>query len=199
MPRPKTKDELLEATRVSYDKLVRLWDAIPPEQTCALFPEQLLAKGSEAHWRRDKCLRDVVIHLHEWHNLVTTFVSTNYAGTPQAFFPESYTWRNYAKLNEDFTARYQYTALREARDLLDISHHQILDLIESFTNEELFTKKYFTWTGTTSLGSYFVSSTSSHYEWAAKKTRAWMRLSPANPLSTPAGRTSVDNTQITRT
>lgn len=85
MPRPKTKDELLEATRVSYDKLVRLWDAIPPEQTCALFPEQLLAKGSEAHWRRDKCLRDVVIHLHEWHNLVTTFVSANYVGTPQAF------------------------------------------------------------------------------------------------------------------
>lgn len=112
MPRPKTKDELLEATRVSYDKPVRLWDAIPPEQTCALFPEQLLAKGSEAHWWRDKCLRDVVIHLHEWHNLVTTFVSANYAGTPQAFFPEPYTWRNYAKLNEDFTAHYQYTTLR---------------------------------------------------------------------------------------
>ncbi|WP_152994728.1 ClbS/DfsB family four-helix bundle protein [Trueperella bernardiae] len=28
----------------------------------------------------------------------------------------------------------------------------------------------------TSLGFYFVSATSSHYEWAAKKTRAYMRL-----------------------
>ncbi|MVY67466.1 ClbS/DfsB family four-helix bundle protein, partial [Escherichia coli] len=34
---------------------------------------------------------------------------------------------------------------------------------------------HFGWTGTTSLGSYFVSATSSHYEWAAKKTRAYAR------------------------
>ncbi len=42
-------------------------------------------------------------------------------------------------------------------------------IIESFTNEELFTNKYFPWTGTTSVGSYCVSSTSSHYDWAIKK------------------------------
>ncbi|MGP2494825.1 ClbS/DfsB family four-helix bundle protein [Schaalia turicensis] len=92
------------------------------------------------------------------------FCQYQLCGHAPGVFPEPYTWRNYAKLNEDFTAHYQYTTLREARDLLDISHHQILDLIESFTNEKLFTKKYFTWTGTTSLSSYFVSSTSSHYE-----------------------------------
>ncbi|MFC1239685.1 ClbS/DfsB family four-helix bundle protein [Treponema vincentii] len=39
---------------------------------------------------------------------------------------------------------------------------------ETFSNEELFTKKVFDWTGTTSLGSYCVSATSSHYDWATK-------------------------------
>jgi hypothetical protein len=50
-------------------------------------------------------------------------------------------------------------------------HREVLKLIESFTNEELFTKKYYSWTGTTSLGSYAVSSTSSHYDWAIKKLK----------------------------
>ncbi|MDL2315205.1 ClbS/DfsB family four-helix bundle protein [Bacteroidales bacterium OttesenSCG-928-C19] len=36
--------------------------------------------------------------------------------------------------------------------------------IDSFTNDELFTKKYFPWTGTTNLGSYCISATSSRYD-----------------------------------
>jgi len=39
-------------------------------------------------------------------------------------------------------------------------------LIEVFSNDELFTKGIYKWIGGTSLGSYFVSSTSSHYDWA---------------------------------
>lgn len=38
-----------------------------------------------------------------------------------------------------------------------------------FSNRELFTNKYFKWTGTTSLGSYCVSAISSHYDWPVKK------------------------------
>lgn len=175
MPRPTTKSELLEAASTSYDKLTNLWDAFTPEQTHAPFPPELSAGRSEAHWQRDKCLRDVVIHLHEWHYLVLAWVNANRAGTPASFFPAPYTWRNYAGLNQQFVDKHQATTYEESRQLLTASHRQVLTLIESFSNEELFTKKYFTWTGTTSLGSYFVSSTSSHYEWAAKKTRAYAK------------------------
>ena len=38
-------------------------------------------------------------------------------------------------------------------------------------DEELFTKKKYHWTGSTSLGSYLVSATSSHYDWALKLIR----------------------------
>lgn len=178
MPRPKTKSELLTAASATFDKLTTLWDRFTPEQAHAPFPEALLTKGSEAHWQRDKCLRDVVIHLHEWHNLVTVWVTANQAGTPVSFFPEPYTWRNYAALNEQFLRQHESTTYEDARELLAASHQQVLDMIESFTDDELFTKKHFGWTGTTSLGSYFVSATSSHYEWAAKKTRAYARTFP---------------------
>ncbi|MDU2984364.1 MAG: ClbS/DfsB family four-helix bundle protein, partial [Actinomyces sp.] len=60
-------------------------------------------------------------------------------------------------------------------------HTAVVALIGKFTNEELFTKAHFSWTGTTSLGSYCVSATSSHYEWAIKKLRAFTRESPEQP------------------
>ncbi|MDR1911573.1 MAG: ClbS/DfsB family four-helix bundle protein, partial [Helicobacteraceae bacterium] len=34
--------------------------------------------------------------------------------------------------------------------------------------DELFTKNKYEWTGTTSLGSYLISATSSHYDWGLK-------------------------------
>lgn len=46
-----------------------------------------------------------------------------------------------------------------------------MGLAGGYSDEELFTKKYFRWTGTTDLGSYFVSTLSSHYEWALKKLK----------------------------
>lgn len=175
MARPTTRLELLEAASASFVRLTELWDGFTPEQARAPFPPELLAGRTEAHWRRDRCLRDVVVHLYEWHNLVTEWVGANRAGVSAGFFPAGYTWRNYGALNELFVDRHQATTYEVARELLAASHQQVLALIESFSNEELFTKKYFDWTGTTSLGSYFVSSTSSHYEWAAKKTRAYAK------------------------
>ena len=55
--------------------------------------------------------------------------------------------------------------------ILQKSHVEVMRLIDTFTNEQLFTRKFFDWTGTTSLGSYCVSATSSHYDWAMKKIK----------------------------
>ncbi len=55
--------------------------------------------------------------------------------------------------------------------MLAASHARVLGLIGQFSDEELFTRKHFGWTGSTSLGAYCVSATSSHYEWAVKKLR----------------------------
>lgn len=74
-------------------------------------------------------------------------------------------------MNVEFWKKHQATPLEKAVALLKESHAEEMKLIESFTDEELFTKKYFPWTGTTNLGSYAISSTSSHYDWAMKKLK----------------------------
>ena len=56
-------------------------------------------------------------------------------------------------------------------DLIQAANDQFAKLwilIGEMSDEELFSKGVFDWTGTTTLGSYCVSATSSHYNWAFK-------------------------------
>ena len=57
------------------------------------------------------------------------------------------------------------------------SHAQVRVAIASYAAGDLFEKKRYRWTGSTSVGSYAVSATTSHYDWAMKhlrkSERAW--------------------------
>lgn len=56
--------------------------------------------------------------------------------------------------------------------LLDKGQATTPELAETFSNEELFSKGVYKWVGGSTLGSYFVSVTASHYDWAMKKLKA---------------------------
>lgn len=134
----------------------------------------------EPHWGRDKNLRDVLAHLYAWQKMLFDFVDANQNGTAQAFLPAPHTWRTTPALNTEIWEQYQDTPLGDIQEILASSHSQIIELIGKFTNEELFTKKYFPWTGGTSLGSYFVSAAPSHYDWAIKKLRVHNKANKTN-------------------
>lgn len=172
MARPTNKEELLTAAQGNYEKLWKLVEGLPvaAEEVAFTFDE---TTGKEAHWPRDKNLRDVFIHLYEWHQLMLNFVAANRDGGKQPFLPAPYNWQNYGKMNIAFWEKHQSTSYADAVAMFKQSHADVMALIETFSGEELFTKKHFPWTGTTSLGGYFVSATSSHYDWAMKKIRKY--------------------------
>lgn len=175
MARPQTKDELIAAANTQFEKFMEILESIPPADREADFPPAFADYGSEAHWQRDKNCKDVIIHLYEWQKLWLTWVSANMSGENRPFLPYPYTWKNYAGMNEEFKAQHHNTSCSEALELLRTSHDDVLERVQALSNEELFTKKYFSFTGTTSLGSYAVSATSSHYEWAIKKIRKYKK------------------------
>lgn len=161
MARPTTKEELIVAADGQYKKLWALIDSMSEEKQNATFSFE----------DRDKNLRDILVHLYEWHQLLLNWARANQAGNVVSFLPEPYNWKTYPVMNVEFWKKHQKTPLAEAVKLLRKSHAEAMVLIGSFTDEQLFTKKYFPWTGTTSLGSYCVSATSSHYDWAMKKIK----------------------------
>lgn len=165
MPRPTTKIDLITTADEQFSTLWQLIDSMDEQKqnTPFAFGEAFLQKRKEAHWQRDRNLRDVLIHLYEWHQLLLNWVNSNQKGEAKPFIPAPYNWRTYGKLNEEFIEKHQNTSLEEAKQLLKNSHADVLKIIEMFTSEELFAKNTLDWTGTSTLGSYCVSATSSHY------------------------------------
>lgn len=175
--RPKSKEELLILAAENYEKLQQLIDSIPEEQREATFDfeEVFLEKKKEAHWRRDQTIKDVLIHLYEWHCLLLKWVTDNQMGEAVPFLPEPYNWRTTAEMNRAFTKKHQSTTLQQATDWLNESHEEVMLLAKNFDDDQLFQKKQYSWVGNTTLGGYFVSATSSHYDWAIKKIKQSQR------------------------
>jgi len=161
MARPTTKQELIMAANGQFEELWKLVDSMSEEKQNATFSFE----------DRDKNLRDVLVHLYEWHLLLLHWAEANKKGNTVNFLPEPYNWKTYPQMNVGFWEKHQATPLEDAKTLLRDSHSKAIALIKSFTDEELFTKKHFSWTGTTHLGSYCISATSSHYDWAMKKLK----------------------------
>lgn len=172
MGRASTKaDMLADATR-NYEKLRRVIAEMTEKELTAAFDFSSDDKKKEAHWRRDKNLRDILIHLYEWHQLLLHWVDANRRGENKPFIPAPYSWKTYGDMNVEFWQKHQETPLEQAKTMLNGSHGAVLELAEGFSDEELFTKGIYPWVGGSTLGSYFVSTTASHYDWAMKKLKA---------------------------
>jgi len=171
VPRPTTKIDLIALANLQYDKMWLLINEMSEEEQIATFHFEANSLGKEAHWKRDNNMRDVLIHLYEWHQLLLNWVNSNQSGETTSFLPSPYNWKTYGDMNIGFFDKHQNTPYETSIKLLKESHHNVMTLIEQFSSEDLFTKKQFTWTGTSSLGSYCVSATCSHYDWAMKKIK----------------------------
>lgn len=77
---------------------------------------------------------------------------------------------------EAFTRKYEYSAYEDALAEFMATHERVMEQLATFSNDELFTKGVFDWVGGSTLGSYFVSVTTSHYIGATKKIRKFKKM-----------------------
>ena len=113
-------------------------------------------------------IRDVLGHLHHWHLLMLNWYKVGMSGEKPQMPAPGYTWKTVPDLNRVIQSRYANEDLWAIREVFSRSHYQVQSIINAHSNEELFEKKYYPWTGSTSLGAYLISATSSHYDWALK-------------------------------
>ena len=72
MSRPTTKQDLILAANTNYEKLLNLIGTLTETELNTPFHFENDEKKKEAHWKRDQNLKDVLIHLYEWHQLIRT-------------------------------------------------------------------------------------------------------------------------------
>ena len=176
MPRPKNKEELIVAANTNYEKLLAMIEKRTTAEIEMNYDFSADEKKKEAHWKRDKNLRDVVMHLNEWHLLLLEWIKHRETGNNKPFLMEGYNWKTYGDMNRIFYNRCQSISEDEALKRFKESHKKVMEALDAFTQEELFTNTYYPWVGGSCIGSYFISVTSSHYEWAMKKMKAHKKI-----------------------
>ena len=182
MPTPRTKNELLKKMSDEFAKLLSIIERTPSEILERDF-WNILPNNC-----RDKNARDVLIHLYEWHKMLERFIANNLEASKAGFkdrfstkseimpfLPPPYNWRTYPTLNMKIWQSHQNTSLKSALEKLKQSHSAIVKQTLGFSNNELFDKWHFAFTGNNTLGSYVISSTSSHYAWAIKQLKSGLK------------------------
>ncbi|NAS32431.1 ClbS/DfsB family four-helix bundle protein [Flavobacteriaceae bacterium R38] len=165
MPRPKSKEELIALSQSNFEKLNKMIISYSDEELKKEFPEGTMNRN----------IRDILSHLHHWHLMMIEWYTIGMAGEKPMMPAKGYTWKTLPDLNRKIWSDYQNVDINKAKALLKGSFRNVQELINRHSNEELFEKKRYKWTGTTSLGAYFISSTSSHYDWAIKQIKRGMK------------------------
>lgn len=158
MARPKTKAELVDLSKKNFNRLVDFVAAMKSEDRNREFPPGTLNRN----------VRDVLAHLHHWHTMFFDWYMVGMAGEKPDIPAKGYTWKTTPELNRLIQEKYANTPLKGCQQLLEESNQKVNQIIMKHSNDDLFTKKKYKWTGATSLGAYLISATSSHYDWALK-------------------------------
>lgn len=158
MPRPKSKSELQTQSSEKFKKLLNLLQNCSQDALNKEFPKQYLNRN----------LRDVLGHLHHWHLMFLEWYTVGMKGEKPYMPAKGYTWKMTPELNKAIQMQYGHVDLSDIRKRLVKSHETVEKIIAMHSDKELFEKKRYIWTGSTSLGQYLVGATSSHYDWAIK-------------------------------
>lgn len=163
MPRPTSKTDLLQAIEKERSALEALLES--------LTSEQMIAPGLMGEW----AAKDIIAHLIEWEQMVLGWHAAGLRGeTPELPAP-GFKWNQTPALNQYIYEKHRDRPLDDVLAQFQTSHAEILGVIRGLSNDELFTASRFAWTQKNTLGTYFVSATSSHYLWARKEIRKGLR------------------------
>ena len=165
MPRPQSKADLISLSNTNYNKLNDIIDSFSPEELNGEFPSQYMNRN----------VRDILAHLHHWHLMMLEWYEIGMSGVKPEMPAKGYTWKTVPDLNREIWKMYRNTSLEVIQIKLKESFDELQKVIEKHSDIELFEKKRYNWTGSTSLGAYLISATSSHYDWALKILKVYKK------------------------
>jgi len=158
MPRPKNKTDLLALSTANYEKLLEGIDTLSSEKQEKEFPPGTMNRN----------IGDVLAHLHHWHLMFLKWYDVGMSGGKPSIPAEGYNWRTLPALNASIWEKYRSISLDDVRKRFHKTHIQVMDIVEKHTDDELFERKRYPWTGNNAVAGYLIGVLSSHYDWGFK-------------------------------
>ncbi len=160
-----TKKALLAELMDEWDRLMESLDEASDRQ--------LTRRGrNDADWS----IKDVLTHLFDWENRGVDWWEAGRRSEEVELPAPGFNWGEIRALNDAILRRHRRKSLSTVRAELLAAHQRSLKAIAKTDDEELTTIGYATWTGKSwTLSDYFRANTASHYRWARKKIRRWLK------------------------
>lgn len=140
MPVPTTKEELLHAIKTNYSKLLTELEKIPTELTTI--------KELDGHAKgTTMSVNNLLAYLIGWGQLLLKWNERKSDNLPVDFPETGYKWNELGKLAQKFYEDYEEDNFHKLNQKLDKTVEDIIALIESKTNDELYGIPWYTkWT-----------------------------------------------------
>lgn len=123
-------------------------------------------------------VKDILGHLIGWQQMNLDWYAAGQRGeTPEIPAP-GLTWQDIRKLNQRIYRKQHRRSLAAVLADYHSCHQRMLQIIDEVTEKDLVTVGRFAWAGPTwTLSDYIRANTASHYRWACKHIRKWLRSS----------------------
>lgn len=165
MPIPNTKEELKAAIQTSYTKLQNDLNSVPAS---AANNKELLGHAKET----EMSISNLIAYLIGWGELVLKW-HEKHEKEEAIDFPETgYKWNELGELAQKFYTDYEDKSFPELLILFEGTKDQILDLIESKSNTELYETPFY---NKHPLGRMVQWNTSSPYKNARIRVRKYLK------------------------
>lgn len=163
MSRARNKKELLEFGEAEFKRLFELVDGLSPKAR------------DEEHVFDNRTIKDIVAHLYAWQLLELDWYQEGMKGKKPEIPAPGYIFKDVPALNEKLYQEYKSISWAKLKKQFTATHKKFMAIISKHSDEELVTKKKYTWTGSTNMASYFASALSSHYVWAIDLIRKHLK------------------------
>lgn len=159
-----SKEALLTDIRKEHDALSALIHEIPKPRYV-----------EPGVWGDNWTLSDLVAHLAEWQFMFLTWYGDGLKGKQVQVPAPGYKVSETPKLNRAIRLKHQGRSFAAVRADFESGYGQIVDLVDSLSEEQLLAPGHFKWTGKNPLRTYLGANTASHYRFAMKVIKRWLR------------------------
>jgi hypothetical protein len=159
-----SKADLLADIERAHETLLTLLRGIPESRY-----------GELGVWGDDWSVHDLVAHLAEWHAFFLRWHEVGAAGGRPPMPAPGYKWNETPRLNRAIQAKHRLRPLTEVRADFAATYARILGLARELSEDELLRPGYFPWTGRNALVTYLGANTASHYRFAIRVLRRWLK------------------------
>jgi len=160
MARATSKSQLLDEIARERRRLEELLASIPADRKV-----EEVAYGLS--------VKDLLAHRTEWARMLLHWYDQARAGSVPAVPSAEFKWNQLPALNAQIQRRFSDVPLeRVEKDFVDV-HDRLYTVVAAMTEDELFGRRHYSFTGSTTLAAYVTSASAAHYRSATKLIRRW--------------------------